>query len=329
MIVGHEFAQWLGDKDRQNHAYIEGRRFAEQWLRGPVHRRIADAFDGADRGAEAIAKQAARLFADDGWVGKLLTNFAEPLRRNPWFEPHFPAINSDVHNGLIVYENENVTVAAGVTRLDQLAAKKNGPRGAASIGFTGQLTVLKFVRAGGACLSFWEAPFITGDFTAAKAGQCEHRGARRLVDGEILTVDGRCQSYVIEHATSNLVVLQASISADQAPLSVEYDAAGGHYVGCSATEDAASRIQFIASVLRRLEGEDASAAVAAVLDHPSFFVRWHVMRELLCMDADIALPHLCDMAKSDPHPEARRAAAAVLASLETPPPSTEVQQCRA
>ena len=60
-------------------------------------------------------------------------------------------------------------------------------------------------------------------------------------------------------------------------------------------------------------------AIAAFLDHPSFFVRWHVMRELLGLDAAAALPQLKRMAARDPHPEARRAARTVLDRLESAP----------
>ena len=90
----------------------------------------------------------------------------------------------------------------------------------------------------------------------------------------------------------NLVILQATVKPDRAPLSVEYDAATGAYVGCSAADDSASRIQMIATLLRKLGHDAAFPAIAAFLDHPNFFVRWHVMRELLGLDAAAALPHL-------------------------------------
>jgi hypothetical protein len=172
--------------------------------------------------------------------------------------------------------------------------------------------VLKFVKAGGARISLWEAPPITAAFTAADAGQCARTGELRLADGDILTIDGRHQGYVIEQARANLLVLQAEISLDAGPLSVEYDSATLSYVGCSATSDGASRIQMITTLLRRLGGDAAFPAVAAFLDHPDFFVRWHVMRELLGIDAEAALPHLKRMAARDPHDDVRRAARSVL-----------------
>ena len=117
----------------------------------------------------------------------------------------------------------------------------------------------------------------------------------------------------------------AEIAVDQAPLSVEYDSATGVYVGCSATGDTSSRIQMISTLFRKLGRNDAFPAIAAFLDHSDFFVRWHVMKELLGIDTAAALPHLKRMAATDPHPDPRRAARTVLDRIEgaVPPARSE------
>ena len=94
-----------------------------------------------------------------------------------------------------------------------------------------------------------------------------------------------------------------TIKPDQAPLSVEYDTRDASPMSAAAPrDDGASRIQMIATLLRKLGRDAAFPAIAAFLDHPDFFVRWHVMRELLGIDAAAALPHLKRMAARDPHP---------------------------
>ena len=81
------------------------------------------------------------------------------------------------------------------------------------------------------------------------------------------------------------------------------------YVGCSAADDSASRIQMIATLLRKLDCAAAFPAIAAFLDHPNFFVRWHVMSELLGLDAAAALAaSAATWRRAIPHPETRRAA---------------------
>ena len=331
MIVGPELRRFTTDREAQRRCQAGVDGFAARWRRGPVHQCFTAAMAALpDCSASAVAGSISNLFADDEWVEIMLDSLADEMRGDCYFDPPFPAINSDIHSGLIVFEDEHVSIAAGVSRASQLAAKKNGRRGPTSVGFTGQVSVLKFVKAGGARLSFWEAPLITADFSAGRCGTCRRTGERSLNDGDVLIVDGRFESYVIDRATSNLVVLQAVVKAGSAPLSVEYDSATQEYVGCSATDDGASRIQMITTLLRRLECDAAFPAIAAFLDHPSFFIRWHVMRELLGLDAVAALPHLEKMAAADPHSETRGAARAVLERMmQAQAGSEEPLRCRA
>jgi hypothetical protein len=316
MIVGPELAAWIGDGERQRQTQSGIDSLAREWRLGPVHQRFTAAM--ADLPAEsssAVSTAVTALFADDVWVERLIDTLTSALRDDPYFEPPFSSVSSEIHSGILVYEDRHVSIAAGVTTAEALAAKKDVERQAISINFTGFVSVLKFVSAGDAYLSFWEAPVITGGFTAREAGQCRRTGGRQIRDGEILVCDGRFQSYVIEHARSNMVIVQATVKADQAPLLVEYDATSHEYVGCSATDDSSSRIQMITTLLRKLGRVDAFAVIASFLDHADFFVRWHVMRELLGIDPQAALRHLQRMAVADPHPENRAAAAKVLAML--------------
>ena len=93
-----------------------------------------------------------------------------------------------------------------------------------------------------------------------------------------------------------------------APLAAEYDSKTLAFVGASSTDEASSRVQMMVSLLRTMEREDALPLIVEALDSPHFYTRWHIMRELLAMDADAALPPLRRMAAGDPHPEVRAAA---------------------
>jgi hypothetical protein len=322
MIVGEKLKAWTEDRAAQRETQQAVDAFGHDWDLGPVHRRFDAAMASlpAPVTAGRVADAVSILFADESWVEVLISSLADRMRADPFFEPPFRNLSNDVHSGLLVFEDEKVSIAAGVTTALQMAAKKNRARGATSIGFSGQLGVYRFLKSGGATLSFWEAPTIGAGFTGADAGTCRRTGERKIADGETLIIDGRRQSYAVEGLKSSFVLLQASIAIDQAPLSVEYDSATGAYVGCSATGDTSSRIQMISTLLRKLGRDDAFPAIAAFLDHPDFFVRWHVMKELLGIDADAALPHLKRMAATDPHPDPRRAARIVLDRIEAPVP---------
>ncbi|MBX3562368.1 MAG: HEAT repeat domain-containing protein [Sphingomonas sp.] len=312
MIVGEELRLWLGNHIRQRATQAKIDALGAQWNRGSVHQHfVATVANASPISAATIAEAFRAMFADDAWIDVLIGELANAMRDDPYFVPPFRALKNDIHAGLLVYEDAHVMVAAGVTRALELATHKQGKQGG-SINFSGQITVLKFVHGGGAMLSFWEAPRIADDFTAAGAGSCRLVDRRRISDGEILVIDGRSQSYVVDHAGANLLLLQAAIKVDQAPLAVEYDAATGAYLGSSATDDADSRVQMIATLVRKLGHDGAFGAVATLLDHPRFFVRWHAMRELIGIDARAALPHLTAMTARDPHADVRAAAQATL-----------------
>jgi hypothetical protein len=212
-----------------------------------------------------------------------------------------------------------------VSGLEALAAKKSASRGG-SVFFTGVTSLFRYLKAGGATLSFWEAPPITDDFFAAEAGQCRLVERRRIEDGEELLVDGRYQSVIVDHASSDIVYLQATVRCGAAPLSVEYDSGTRSIIGASSTDEASSRLQMMVSMLRAMERDDALPLIMEALGSPHFYVRWHIMRELLAMDADAALPGLRRMAEDDPHPEVRAAARQTLQLFfeeeQTPPRET-------
>jgi len=316
MTAAQQLQHWLSDRSAQRRTQRDIDAFGRAWNCGPVRKRFDTALAALRRPtAQAVAEAVGGLLTDDGWVDALIHGLTERLRADPFFDPPFRAINSDIHKGLIVLEHNWVSIAIGVAGAAELAAKKSSPRGATSVGFSGRLTLLKFVKAGGALLSFWEAPPITRAFSAADAGSCRRTGERRLADGEMLVVDGSRQGYVIEQAGANLLILQAEITCDQAPVAAEYDSASRRYVGCSANGDDASRIQMLSTLLRKLGGDEAFDAITPFLDHPDFFVRWHVMRELLGIDARAVMPALERMASQDPHPDVRRAAAAALGRM--------------
>ena len=64
------------------------------------------------------------------------------------------------------------------------------------------------------------------------------------------------------------------------------------------------------------------------LASPHFYTRWHVMRELLALDAEAAQPHLVRMAEADPHPEVRAAARQTLDLFFADAAAPETAQCR-
>jgi hypothetical protein len=309
MIAGEALAAWLADRGAQLRSREMLDAVSRDWARHPLITETEAQLAALSAPGAAAVLDIARAFLDrTDELAELLAAMRAGSRVDPYFRPPFHPVTSDVQSGLLLFHNSLLSVSLGVTSLDMLAAKKTGPRGKASINFSGITGLFRFVKAGEATLSFWEATPIGDDFVAAKADKCRFAGRRRIADGEEILLDGRSQSYVIEHAASDILYFQAMARAGAAPLAAEYDADSHAFAGASSTDEAASRIEMMVSLLRTMEREDAVPLLVEALASPHFYTRWHVMRELLALDADAAHPRLQRMAEADPHPEIRAAA---------------------
>jgi hypothetical protein len=328
MIIGDELRRWLADTTSQDRTLDEiqaaGRRFVES----AAMRRLLDELERAD-GAEAVMQAASRFISDFEAGESLLGELIGSVAADPFHRPPFRPVASPLHLGLLLVEDPRVTIMLGVTRADALAEKRLGRTGPASITFDGQHALYRFLKADGAVISFWESPRIEAGFTAEDSGQCRLVGRRRIVDGEIIPIDGRFQSFLIDHAASDIVYLKAGTQIGAAPVSVEYDSDSHVFVGASGADEAGARVQTMVSLLRLLDRQDAAPAIEEALKHPHFYVRWHAMREFLALDAERALPSLRRMAASDPHPDVRAAAGATLDAFFPDDASEEAEPCPA
>ena len=130
MIVGSELEDWLADRARQRRD-PERRSTASptRWHGGDVHRRF-DRSDGRAcqrEDAEASPRPPAPCSPTIAGSTRLIDGLAEQMRADPFFDPPFRPINSDIHTGLLVFEDEHVSIARRASaRAAQLAAKKSG-----------------------------------------------------------------------------------------------------------------------------------------------------------------------------------------------------------
>ncbi len=309
MIPGEALAGWLADRGAQQRSYDRVQAAADKWSAEPLMARLERELIEAEERTPEMLLGAARRFLDrTDELRALVAEMIVSSRADPFFRPPFHPLSSDVHGGLILYHHLDLSISLGVTGVDQLATKRTFRTGPASINFTGLVTLFRFVRAGGAWISFWEADPIGPDFSAARATRCRQTGRRRIEDGEEFVIDGRFQSFVIDHAESDILFFQAAARTGCAPVATEYDSETLAFIGASSTDEPSSRIQMMVSLLRALDRDDAFPLFEEALKSPQFYTRWHVMREMLAMDADAALPALRRMAQSDPHPDVRSAA---------------------
>jgi hypothetical protein len=315
MIPREELRRWSLDRDAQA-ATLERIEDASRRMKAlPFLQRLRQSMERlSERSGPAIMDAAAEALDDAPALQESFGCLVEAAAHDPFFRPALRSIHSDINSGILLFDSAELNVVLSILPVDALASKRTGAAGPASIVFTGQLSLYKFFRSGGATFSFWEAAPIESSFTAAGTGPCRLAGRRTIGEGELLRLDGRREGFVIEHAAGDLVYLHASTSVDCAPLTVEYDVESLAFVGASSTDEVSSRTQMMLALLRTMERSDALPVFIDMLNNRHFYARWQAMRELLGLDAEAALPHLRSMAEADPHPEVRAAAGATLAA---------------
>ena len=309
MIPGSALSRWLADGDSQALSHRRVDDCARRWNEHPLLEGLNRELTGLAPPVLDYIVAAARRFMDQaGEIDAMMRDFIAGSRADPFFRPPFHSLSNELHQGLLLFHHPDLSISLGVTSVDMLAARKTRRRGPASINFSGCVTLYRFLKAGGATLSFWEAPAIGDTFSEAGAGRCRLTGRRRISDGEELVIDGRRESFVIEHAQGDILFFQADARADCAPVGAEYDSDSHEFIGATGTDEAGARLELMVSLLRALDRDDAFPVFEEALASPQFYTRWHVMSEMLAMDAEASLPSLRRLAATDPHPDVREAA---------------------
>lgn len=331
MITGQALAAWFADGEGQaaTVARLEevSRRLRSLPAVAALERR-AEASDGLD--AEPLLDAAREFLRSEHSVRDCLDLLTGAALEDPFFRPPVRSALSEIQAGLLLVDRPLLLVYLSIASATGVAEKRLCRSGPTSIAFTGRRSIYRFLRAGKAILSLWEAPAIEPGFSAQTSGRCRLLERRAVSDGDILEMDGRRHGFVIEHAQSDIVYLQASTPAGSAALTVEYDSRTLRFAGASSSDELSSRTQLMLSLLRTLDRRDSAPLFRAILAGPNFFDRWHAMREFLALDAELALPCLRAMAEDDPHPEVCSAARSTLALFfDHAEPDREVRPCLA
>lgn len=311
--MGPPLAAWLQDRAARDGARAAAAEFARSWARDTPLPTLARTFDAlGEPDAEEVAALVRPLLEDSRWAQAIVARLIEEALRDPFFEPPMVALHSDVQAGLVLYADRHAVIALGTGALDRLAKKKRTRR-QGSIAFPGHVSLIRVLEGGGAALSLWEG----GWRDRAPLDRCEAAGHHRLADGDLLVIDGRTTSFLVDHAQSDMVLLHATIFADAAPTACEYDRATLRLTATGAATERASRTQMLTTLLAALGRSDATAFDAASRTREPF-ARWHAMREWLAIDADAATARLEEMAARDPDSELRMLARKTLALIPCP-----------
>lgn len=275
------------------------RAIGSAWRTGPGIARLTAAFAAVDADdAEAVAVAAEALLSEDDWVAPLLAPLIAAQAADPWFEPPWRVSRDALRIGAILHDLPAGTLTAIVLDADALAAAPPTP----SVVASGRLTVVRYVRGGGATLSIWPA----GEAQLGEAARVA------LADGAVVRHDGRTHAHGLDDLRGDIVTLSFTVRAGAVWNVREYALAGGLLIRTASLDDAPSRSAMLLTMLRLSGRTDAGGVFLAATRHDAFFLRWEAMREWLALDALAALPRLAEMAQTDPHPEVRDAATRTL-----------------
>jgi hypothetical protein len=316
MIAGQELAAWLGNRKAQGNTAEAVEAVARRLRHLPCLERLRDELDDVrHKGADSVLALAEAFVSMPGAIAEVVGVLIAAAADDFYFRPHLGVASSEVHSGLLLVEHPALNLTLGIMSADAIAAKRAERKGGASLVFTGRRMVFHFIKSGGATLSLWTAPGIGPDFSAEESGRCRFAGRLRIEDGQKVDIDGLRSAFIVEETERDIVFICAETPLEAGPLAVEYDWGTRRFVGASSTDEASSRTQMMLTLLRMMDRRDALPLFREMIRSEHFYARWQAMREFLALDAGAALPHLRDMASTDPHREVRRAAVQTLAKL--------------
>lgn len=304
-------AAWFADPAARRAARRRTDDCAARFAASPEVARFTEAIADTDD-AGRVAAAIDRLFADSQWREDLIGALIEEAAADPFFMPPHRGIASAIHDALLLIDRPEAAVALAIVSPDRLAAHKRSGEGRGSVNFSGRRVMLRFIRAGRARLSIWDAPPAGDGFRSGAAGRCRRTAFREMADGDRLDLDTARQTYIFESVAAPAIFLQGEIRVGAAAVAREYDAAGGAFLGASGGRESDARIQMMLSFLRACGRREAARYCARFAQTGPFYLRWYAMREWLALDAAGAWPALAEMARGDPHPDVRAAARAVI-----------------
>ena len=268
MKPGPHLARWFADPILRGRTSSGNQRFAADVRRAgrlaEFAAELGELAAAGDRPSAAVCDALRRLLGDRAWPKSLIGAALAEAAADPFFEPPFGALGDGSHRGLVLLDHPLAIVTASVVTPASLAEARRVP-GRRSIGFTGAMSLTRFVKAGGATLAFYAAIDQGDKFCSGTAPSCRRLGRRAVADGEIVAVDGRTESFVIEAPARPVVMISGELRPEAGALTREYDSGTLAFTGATAADVACSRIQLMLTLLRVLGRTDAGDLFAKTI----------------------------------------------------------------
>lgn len=151
---------------------------------------------------------------------------------------------------------------------------------------------------------------ISGDFC------CQNVKKYEISDGGGIFFHGGRQGWEIDSIDRPFLALLITIKACRSPVVAKYSKSTGILKSVSGSDVQSSRVELMAILMRTMtDGATTCEALSPYIQHRDHYVRWHVAREMLAADAQLALPHVMTL-MNDTHPQVAEAAKATISIIE-------------
>ena len=237
--------------------------------------------------------------ADRGWIDQLMNQMLDRQCFDPIFFPDLRVIDSGYFNALEIFTHPKLSILLSLVDHAKIGDLHSDNECINIMSFT---TYLYFIQASGAKIEFFEA----------ELGSCCSRRIIDIKDGMLLKVAGAKNSMKFLSADNDLVVLGVSFFETDAKECFKINASDAQIVSKSSSDMPAQRAFMYSSILALLGEDRAIDAMKKYLKHADPELRWHIMREILALDADRASPLLHELATSDPSVRVRQIAKATI-----------------
>jgi len=148
MKAGKSLNAWLMSQHAQAEAASGMEDFAREFRQLPALVALGREVDtGEAAGVEAILAAARRFLQRDQDIESCVEMMIAAAAGDSFFRPTLRLATSEVHSGLLVFDRPCLSIQVAIMPVDALAAKRTYRTGRASIAFTGQWMIYRFLRA--------------------------------------------------------------------------------------------------------------------------------------------------------------------------------------
>ena len=198
-----------------------------------------------------------------------------------------------------------------------LFPRPRSAKSATDLVFTGRPSVVAFMGSGAATLKWWSCTRLDDRADIARTMNIQP-GQEQRVDASTppIAQDGAVAAFEFAEIEGSLSLMRFAARNGPCPVSVRYSPEKSAIVAVAPNLRADARLIMSASVLRHMKRADRVAALRTQLDHPSFFVRWQLMREYISAVGTEAIPDLVAFLEREQNPSVRRSAEATLNILQ-------------